>query len=105
LGRDVFAGLFEQERQSVSNHLEGKMAVQHLKRNDPFPLLETLLVVKQNPVTDLHNTFDDCIRWSQLKFEQLFNVIIRDLQVTYPEERGRPSVLDQQQTFPESGCI
>jgi hypothetical protein len=73
----------------VNNYLEGKMDGRQPKRDDPYPLLETVMAVRQYLVTDPHHTFDDCIRWARLKFEPRFNFPIRDLQVT-SRRTGRP---------------
>jgi ubiquitin-activating enzyme E1 len=48
-----------------------------------LPILEA---VEENLITNAAETFDDCVKWARLKFEELFNMNIRKLTSQFPAD-------------------
>jgi ubiquitin-activating enzyme E1 len=84
--RDTFGGLFERSPQNVNSFLAGRIDAPKLKRENPDALLSILRTTEEYLVTYPARTFDDCVRWARLKFEELFNIDIRKLIAQYPPE-------------------
>lgn len=79
--RDKFSKLFSQYPQSTVKLLEEgqKKEVEFVSQQDIQMLKEGVKMLKKRPVT-----FDDCIEWSRLKFEKLYNHDMKQLLHTYP---------------------
>jgi ubiquitin-activating enzyme E1 len=82
--RDIFTGIFEQRPQAVNAWVKGEVDVEAQARNDRGTLAETLAAVREFVVISPAKTFDDCVAWARLKFEELFCSKIRDLQAQFP---------------------
>jgi ubiquitin-activating enzyme E1 len=92
--RDIFAGLFEQPPQSANSFVQGNVDVRKMRRDDAPGLMSMLNAVHEYMVTEPARNFDDCIRWARVKFDEFFNLKIRDLTAQFPidhltEEGGR----------------
>jgi ubiquitin-activating enzyme E1 len=82
--RDIFSGLLEQQPQSVNSFASGTLDIDHLRRHDPGTLVSALKAAQEYFVSQPVRGFDDCVRWARMKFEELFNFNIRDLQAQFP---------------------
>ncbi|OHT01138.1 Ubiquitin-like modifier-activating enzyme 1 [Tritrichomonas foetus] len=85
--RDQFGGLFEQQPQSVNTLIKDPKSIESSRKSELITLQQSLEAAKSFFVTEKCTTFDDCIRWARLKFEEYFNHKIRDLQHEFPKDK------------------
>jgi ubiquitin-activating enzyme E1 len=83
--RDYFEGEFKQSSEDVNSYLSNpdyseSLAGQHSK-------IETVLAIRKTLVDERPVSFEDCVVWARLKFENLFNNPIRQLLYNFPEDQ------------------
>eukprot|EP00559_Dactyliosolen_fragilissimus_P003029 CAMPEP_0184864792 /NCGR_PEP_ID=MMETSP0580-20130426/16092_1 /TAXON_ID=1118495 /ORGANISM="Dactyliosolen fragilissimus" /LENGTH=1052 /DNA_ID=CAMNT_0027363711 /DNA_START=158 /DNA_END=3316 /DNA_ORIENTATION=- len=84
--RDYFEGIFKQNAEDVNTYLSA---------NDYASTLDGQLSTKIDTIKAIHKTlveerpvsFEDCVIWARLKFEDLFNNQIRQLLHNFPENQ------------------
>lgn len=81
--RDEFEGLFKQAPEDANCYLSDTEYVSKLKKQ-PGTALATLEGVRDNLVAKRPSTFDDCVVWGRLKFEELFVNQIKQLLFNFP---------------------
>jgi ubiquitin-activating enzyme E1 len=84
--RDWFEGEFKQSAEEVNNYLS-QPPEQYLESLQPNTKTETLLKIRTTLVDERPVTFEDCVVWSRLKFEELFDNQIRQLLHNFPEDQ------------------
>ena len=84
--RDIFGGIFEQQPQSVKALLSDPDYVEKMRRSDLGALIETLKSAKKMLVTEVCRTWEDCVKWARLLFEEHFNYKIRELMHQFPAD-------------------
>lgn len=84
--RDYFEGEFKQSAEEVNNYLS-QTPEQYLESLQPNTKTETLKKVKKTLVDERPVTFEDCVTWARLKFEDLFNNQIRQLTYNFPPDQ------------------
>ena len=84
--RDWFEGAFKQAAEETNAYLSTPPA-QYLESLQPNTKLETLRLIRKTLVDERPTTFDDCVIWARLTFEQLFNNNIRQLLHNFPEDQ------------------
>lgn len=84
--RDWFEGEFKQSAEEVNNYLS-QPPEQYLASLQPNMKTETLKKVRQTLVDERPVTFEDCVTWARLKFEELFNNQIRQLLFNFPPDQ------------------
>lgn len=70
--RDLFEGVFFQGPENVNMYLRQPDFVAGLKKQPGSQPVETLETIKENLVSHRPLTFDDCVAWARLKFEELY---------------------------------
>lgn len=91
--KDIFGGLFTRNPAIVNQYITDKGYVKKMLRADPGALIDNLRTVEKLLITEKPTSFDDCITWARMRFEEYFNWNLRDLLVAYPPnhvEDGRP---------------
>jgi len=84
--RDYFEGEFKQSAEEVNSYLS-QSPEDYLATLQPNNKTETLQIIRQTLVDDRPTTFEDCVGWARLKFEDLFNNQIRQLLHNFPEDQ------------------
>ena len=84
--RDYFEGEFKQSAEEVNNYLS-QTPEQYLESLQPNTRTETIKKVRKTLVDERPMSFDDCVTWARLKFEDLFNHQIRQLLHNFPPEQ------------------
>ncbi|OHT04303.1 Ubiquitin-like modifier-activating enzyme 1 [Tritrichomonas foetus] len=84
--RDIFGGLFTQQPSVVNQYLTDKGYVKKMMKADPGSLITNLQTVKRLLIEERPETFEDCIKWARLEFEDLFNHQLKDLINQYPKD-------------------
>lgn len=84
--RDYFEGAFKQAAEDVNSYLS-QSPEDYLASLQPNNKLETLKTIRRTLVEDRPTTFEDCVGWARLKFEELFNNQIRQLLHNFPEDQ------------------
>jgi ubiquitin-activating enzyme E1 len=82
--RDIFSGLFEKQPQSVNSFVAGTLDIDGLRQDDPGTLVSALKAAQEYFIDQPVRNFDDCVMWARMKFEELFNLNIRDLRAQFP---------------------
>jgi len=86
--RDVFGGLFGNSAQDFNNFLDSPDFISHLQADQP---VATQRVTLENILEFLNLqksiSFDECIRWSRLKFEDFFRNKILQLLFLFPPDK------------------
>jgi len=85
--RDWFEGCFKQPAEEVNTYLSSSNGAQYLESLHPNTKVETLKIIRKTLVDERPLTFEDCITWARLTFEQLFNNQIRQLLHNFPEDQ------------------
>jgi len=83
-GRDVFEGLYRNQAEQVNSYLTNPSFMEQLAKQSVGAKLETLQNIKACVVDDRANSFEDCIKWARLKFEEYFNHNIQQLLYNFP---------------------
>eukprot|EP00529_Nitzschia_sp_RCC80_P003907 CAMPEP_0113454200 /NCGR_PEP_ID=MMETSP0014_2-20120614/7742_1 /TAXON_ID=2857 /ORGANISM="Nitzschia sp." /LENGTH=1060 /DNA_ID=CAMNT_0000345601 /DNA_START=215 /DNA_END=3397 /DNA_ORIENTATION=+ /assembly_acc=CAM_ASM_000159 len=84
--RDYFEGEFKQSAEDVNTYLSYSPE-EYLESLQPNAKTETLKQIRRTLVDERPVTFDDCIAWARLKFEDLFNNQIRQLLHNFPPDQ------------------
>lgn len=84
--RDYFEGIFKQNAEDVNSYLttsnyEATLAAQQNTK------LDTLKSIKSTLVNDRPKSFEDCVVWARLTFEDLFSNQIQQLLHNFPEDQ------------------
>lgn len=88
--RDYFEGGFKQAAEDVNSYLSSPNFEETLNAQQNTKL-ETVLNIKKTLVDERPYSFEDCIVWSRLKFETLFNNDIRQLLHNFPPDQKTSS--------------
>jgi len=81
--RDEFEGLFKQSAEDANAYITDPEYVAKLKKQ-PGTALTTMESVRDNLVAKRPKTFDDCVVWARLKFEELYVNNIKQLLFNFP---------------------
>ena len=84
--RDLFGGIFEQQPQAVKTLLSDPEYIEKMRRSDLGSLVETIKSAKKMLVTEVCRTWEDCVKWARLLFEEHFNYKIRELMHQFPAD-------------------
>ncbi|KAG7352651.1 UBA/THiF-type NAD/FAD binding protein [Nitzschia inconspicua] len=84
--RDYFEGEFKQSAEDVNSYL-GHSPEEYLASLQPNTKTETLKKIRKTLVDERPMSFEDCVSWARLKFEDLFNNQIRQLLHNFPEDQ------------------
>lgn len=84
--RDWFEGEFKQNAEEVNSYLSTNQT-QYLEGLQANSKLETLKTIQRLLVDERPVSFEDCVVWARLKFENLFNNQIRQLLHNFPEDQ------------------
>jgi ubiquitin-activating enzyme E1 len=85
--RDTFAGLFEQGPQNMQSFLTDDTFVEGLLKQPGTQPQETLALILDGLVTSRPSSFDDCIKWARLLFQDLFHNGIAQLLYNFPKDQ------------------
>ena len=91
--RDYFEGDFKQSAEDVNSYLSSPNFEETLNAQQNTKL-ETVLNIKKTLIDERPYSFEDCIVWSRLKFEKLFNNDIRQLLHNFPPDQKTSSGTD-----------
>ncbi|KAI8989381.1 ubiquitin-activating emzyme E1 [Pilobolus umbonatus] len=81
--RDLFEGLFRQPADNVNLYLTQPNFIESTMKQGGTSK-DTIETVYNYLTVDRAESFDDCIRWARLKFEDLFSNTIRQLLFNFP---------------------
>jgi len=84
--RDWFEGEFKQSAEEVNNYLSHSPE-EFMDSLQPNTKTESLQKVRRTLVDERPVTFEDCVTWARLKFEELFNNQIRQLLHNFPPDQ------------------
>jgi ubiquitin-activating enzyme E1 len=84
--RDYFEGIFKQNAEDVNTYLTSSDFAAELSAQQNTKL-ETLQSIQSTLVDDRPRSFEDCIVWARLKFEDLFSNQIQQLLHNFPEDQ------------------
>ena len=84
--RDYFEGEFKQSAEDVNSYLSQPLE-EYVASLEPNTKTETLKNILRTLVDERPVTFEDCVTWARLKFEDLFNNQIRQLLHNFPEDQ------------------
>mmetsp|Transcript_8616 Transcript_8616/g.25519 ORF Transcript_8616/g.25519 Transcript_8616/m.25519 type:complete len:1052 (-) Transcript_8616:89-3244(-) len=84
--RDYFEGEFKQAAEDVNSYLS-QSPDDYLASLQPNNRNETMKNIQRTLVDDRPVTFEDCVAWARLKFEDLFNNQIRQLLHNFPKDQ------------------
>eukprot|EP00184_Porphyridium_aerugineum_P006310 CAMPEP_0184706368 /NCGR_PEP_ID=MMETSP0313-20130426/36723_1 /TAXON_ID=2792 /ORGANISM="Porphyridium aerugineum, Strain SAG 1380-2" /LENGTH=1155 /DNA_ID=CAMNT_0027167921 /DNA_START=364 /DNA_END=3832 /DNA_ORIENTATION=+ len=88
--RDFFEGTFKTSPEEVNNYKNrGDDFVDDLRKQGVGALIATLETLNNDAVVVRPHSFDDCVVWARLTFEELFSSSIRQLLHVFP-----PDMLD-----------
>eukprot|EP00741_Cyanophora_paradoxa_P000064 tig00000057_g61.t1 len=83
--RDQFEGLFKQGADETNSYLNGPDAfLAALEKRNASEKVATIEVLRQCLLKSKPSTFEDCIVWARLKFEELYDNMIRQLLYSLP---------------------
>jgi len=83
-GRDIFEGMFHNQAETVNSYLTNSAFFAGLDKQSSGTKIETLNIVKSCLVEDRPKTFEDCISWARLRYEEYFNNNIQQLLYNFP---------------------
>ena len=84
--REYFEGEFKQAAEEVNSYLSTSPD-QYLATLQPNTKVDTLKVIRKTLVDERPVTFEDCVVWARLRFEELFNNQIRQLLHNFPPDQ------------------
>merc|ERR1712038_326299 len=84
--RDYFEGIFKQNAEDVNTYLSSADFAATLAGQQNTKL-DTLKSIQNTLVDDRPRSFEDCIVWARLKFEDLFSNQIQQLLHNFPEDQ------------------
>lgn len=82
--RDSFEGLYKNQPESVNSYLTHADFLEQLQKQPAGTKLETVTNLKSSLMDEKPLSFDQCIQWARLKFEEYFNNNIRQLLYNFP---------------------
>jgi len=85
--RDWFEGAFKQAVDDVNAYLKTNNYVAQLDKTSPGAKLETLRRVKTALVDARPVSFEDCVRWARLNFQECFHDSIAQLLHNFPADQ------------------
>ena len=90
-GRDLFEGLFTQPAENVNMYLTQPDYIESLIKQGGSHVIhvnkkESLETILKFLVTEKPLTFEECIVWARLKFEDLFSNTIKQLLYNFPKD-------------------
>lgn len=85
-GRDVFEGLYKNLPESVNSYLSNPEFIATLNKQPSGTKIETLGNIKSALIEEKPLSYDQCISWARLKFEEYFNNNIQQLLYNFPED-------------------
>ncbi|KAF9365135.1 SPS-sensor component ptr3 [Mortierella sp. NVP85] len=83
--RDAFEGLFKQPAENVNQYLTRSDYIDGLLK-DRGNSAETLKTIEKYLVSNKPLTFEECIAWARLQFEEQFNNNIQQLLFNFPRD-------------------
>jgi len=84
--RDIFEGLYKNQIESVNSFLSNPNFIEALQKQSGGTKLETVLNIRSCLVQDRPVSFEQCIAWARLRFEEYFNNNIQQLLYNFPED-------------------
>lgn len=84
--RDYFEGSFKQAAEDVNTYLSSPNFEETLNAQQNTKI-DTLMNIKKTLVDERPYSFDDCIVWARLRFEELFNNNIKQLLHNFPPDQ------------------
>lgn len=84
--RDLFEGLFNQQAENVNQYLSNSNFLESLSKQPAGTRLEILQSIKSCLVDERAVTFEQCIHWARLRFEEYFNNNIQQLLYNFPPD-------------------
>lgn len=84
--RDYFEGVFKQSAEDVNSYLSKENFQEELKAQQNTKI-DTARSIRKTLVDERPMSFDDCIVWARLKFEELFDNQIKQLLYNFPEDQ------------------
>lgn len=84
--RDYFEGIFKQNAEDVNSYLGAADFAATLAAQQNTKL-DTLQSIKNTLVDERPLSFEDCVTWARLKFEDLFSNQIQQLLHNFPEDQ------------------
>eukprot|EP00127_Corallochytrium_limacisporum_P001014 Clim_evm13s34 gene=Clim_evmTU13s34 len=85
--RDLFEGIYTQQPESAQHYIEDPDFVDRQMKQSQQQALEALLHVQDLLQTNKPHTFEDCVSWARLKFEELFHNQIKQLLYNFPPDQ------------------
>ncbi|KNC80767.1 hypothetical protein SARC_06876, partial [Sphaeroforma arctica JP610] len=85
--RDSFEDLFAQQLENVNQYLSKPDFCQQLEKQSVSQQKEVIEGLKLNLGSDKPVTFDNCIVWARIKYEEYFNSSIRQLLFNFPADQ------------------
>lgn len=82
--RDIFEGLFKNHPENVNSYLSNPNYLDSLQKQNTGVKLETLSNIKSCLVDEKPLSFEQCVQWARLKFEEYFNNNIQQLLFNFP---------------------
>ena len=84
--RDYFEGVFKQSAEDVNQYLSTPNFEESLSAQQNTKL-ETLMSIRRTLVEERPYSFEDCVVWARLKYEDLFSNQIKQLLHNFPEDQ------------------
>ena len=84
--RDYFEGEFKQSAEEVNSYLSSNPCA-YMATLQPNTKLDTLKIIQKTLVDERPVTFEDCVVWARLKYENLFSSQIRQLLHNFPADQ------------------
>lgn len=84
--RDQFEGLFKNAIENTKAYVQQPNFLEALRKQTIVTQLDILKSVHSSLVGDRPQSFDDCIKWARLRFEEFFNNNIKQLLFNFPPD-------------------
>ncbi|KAJ8047744.1 Ubiquitin-like modifier-activating enzyme 1 [Holothuria leucospilota] len=85
--RDMFEGLFRNPQENVTLYMnDPKFMERTLKLSGVLPM-ETLDGIKRTLIDEFPKSFEDCVRWARLHWEEQFSNQIKQLLYNFPPDQ------------------
>jgi len=85
--RDNFEGTFAQEPASINSYLSDSMFVDGLLKQPGSQPMDTLKAIATNLVDVKPLSFEDCVVWARLQFQEMFHNSIAQLLHNFPADQ------------------
>jgi ubiquitin-activating enzyme E1 len=82
--RDTFEGIFHNQPETVNSYINIATFLESLQKQSTGVRLDTLQTIKKSLVDEKPTTFDHCIAYARLKFDEYFNNNIQQLLYNFP---------------------